>query len=93
MTPSQARFVELERQLETVKKFKEELNGALQAVADEIGVDSYFQADDGIVYKVVVPKGQWVEFRTVGFERTKRNGEAKGSLSVKEAREQGFTVG
>lgn len=92
LTPAQARFVELERRREEAKQFFKDLAEATQAVADEIGVGGFFQDDQGIVYKIVTPKGRWVEFESIGYERTKRDGEAKGSLSIKEAREMGFEV-
>jgi hypothetical protein len=71
---------------EAHRKFFDELNQAAQAVADEKGVGHVFQDDQGIVYRVHVPKGRYVEFRTIDIERTRRPGEAKGSLSLVQAR-------
>jgi hypothetical protein len=92
MTPAQQRFVELEKRKVEVKKYFEELNAALEEVVKEIGVDQFFQDSDGIVYKTVIPKGTFVEYKTIGYNRTRREGEAKGDLSMKEAREAGFVV-
>ena len=92
MTPVQSKFVELERQKETVKKFFEELQLATEALVAEMGVDKYFQDDQGIVYKTTVPEGKFVHFDKYGYDRTKRAGEARGSLSVKEAEGAGFVV-
>jgi len=89
MTPAQQRFVELEKQR---KVFLEEFDAALQAVADENGVDSYFQDDEGTVYKVVCPAGRWVKFDTVSYLRTRRGEEKAGTLSQKEAEGAGFKV-
>ncbi len=92
MTPTQVRFVELEKQKEEFKKLLTELDEVNQAVADEIGIGNYFQDDEGVVYKIVVPSGRWVKFESISYVRTKREGEDKGTLSVKEAKEAGFEV-
>ena len=92
MTDTQNKFVELEKKKEEVKKFFDDLREATQAVADEIGVGNYFQDEEGTVYKVVVPPGKWIVFDTISYSRTKREGEERGSLSVKEAKEHGFEV-
>ena len=93
MTVAQAKFVELERQKEVVKKYFDDLQTVLEMVAEEVGIDGYFQdPSDGTVFKVVVPDGRFVKFEKLGYERTKRSGETRGTLSVKEAKEAGFTV-
>jgi len=93
MTETQARFVALERKKEEVKKYFEELQAATEAVVAEIGVNGYFQDEsDGTVFKMVNPDGKFVKFERLSYERTKREGELRGSLSVKEAKEAGFTV-
>ena len=89
MTPIQERFVILEKQR---KQLLEEFDEALQAGAGEVGTDGYFQDNDGVVYKITCPVGRWVKFDTVSYARTKRNGEDKGTLSVKEAQGAGFSV-
>ncbi len=89
MTPAQQRFVELEKQR---KAFLEEFDAALQAVAEEVGAEGYFQDSDGVVYKITVPVGRWVKFDAVSYVRTSRNGD-KGTLSIKEAQSAGFEVG
>ena len=48
---------------------------------------------DKTVYKITKPEGKFVHFETWGYDRTKREGEVRGSLSVKEAKERGFDVG
>lgn len=92
MTSAQQKFVELEKQKEEVKKFYEDLKGALEDVIKEIGVDAYFQDQDGVVYKTIVPEGKWVQFETHSYIRTRREHEKRGDLSLKEAEEAGFTV-
>jgi len=92
MTPAQVRFVNLERKKEEVKRFFDELNEACEAVVNEIGVDGFFQDDDGTVYQVVVPAGKFVHFEKYSYNRTKRKGEERGTLSVKKAEEAGFII-
>jgi hypothetical protein len=92
MTPAMQKFVELERKKEEVKKYFEDLQVALEAVIAEVGIGGYFQDEQGIVYKTTVPDGRFVKFDRVGYDRTKREGEARGSLSVKEAEGAGFKV-
>ncbi len=92
MTEAQAKFVALERKKEDIKKFFDELNAACEAVVKEVGVNGYFQDDQGIVYKVVVPEGKFVHFEKFSYVRTRRPHEKRGDLSMKEAEGAGFTL-
>ena len=92
MTPAQAKFVELEKKKEEVKKYFEELNNAMVDVINEVGFEGMFQTEDGIVYKMVQPEGKFVAFDKYGYVRTKRPGEFKGTLSKKEAEAAGFKL-
>ena len=92
MTPAQQRFVELEKKKEEVKKFFEDLKNANEEVAKEVGINGYFQDNEGTVYKVVVPEGKFVTFDKIGYNRTRRNGEKRGDLSLTEAEAAGYTV-
>lgn len=92
MTETQKRFVELERKKEEVKKYFDELNAATEALVNETGVNSYFQDEQGIVYKVVVPEGKFVYFEKFSYVRTRRSHEKRGDLSMKEAELAGFKV-
>lgn len=87
------KFLELSKKFEQLKnelnQVKEQLNAELQT----IGVGEYFQDPSSMaVYHVVVPKGQFVTYSTIGYERTALEGEARGTLSRKEAQEKGFTL-
>jgi hypothetical protein len=92
MTEVQKAFVALEKKKEEVKKYFEDLQKALEAVKLEIGIDGMFQDEQGTVYKVVIPEGRFVAFDKIGYERTRRQGERAGSLSLKEAQSRGFMV-
>lgn len=85
LTPAQQQLVALDLRKPEIKAYYEELEATLAAVAQEVGVDGYFKAEDGTVYKVVKPEGQFVTYKPLEFLRTKRAGEARGTLSMKEA--------
>ena len=86
------RFLELEKKKEEAKKIYKELNDATEALAEEIGIGGSFQDNEGTVYQIVEPAGTFIEYHKVGYERTKRGEEKRGSLSVKRAKELGYDV-
>ena len=92
MTDAQRRLFELDLKKAEINKYYEELDQALADVVKEIGINGAFQADDGVVYKVTKPKGRYVTFKDLDYDRTKRPGEDRGTLSVKEAESMGFKV-
>ena len=92
LTAAQQRFIELELKRDDYEKFKKELADATAAVVAESGLDVMFQDEQGTVYKIVEPRGRWVEYEKLSYVRTKRYGEPKGSLSIKEAEAAGFIV-
>lgn len=92
MTEAQKKLVNLEKQKDQVKKFYESLAEATEAVKNEIGLNGYFQDEEGTVYKIVEPDGKYVTFDKLGVNRTRRLDEKQGSLSIKEATEAGFNV-
>jgi hypothetical protein len=92
MTEAQAKFIALERKKEEVKAYFEELNEAVAAVSREIGIGGYFQDDQGVVYKVVIPEGKFVYFEKISYVRTRRPHEKRGDLSMKEAEAAGFQL-
>lgn len=92
MSPTIQKFVELERRKEEIRKYFDELQAAMEAVAKEVGVGTMFQDEQGIVYRIVSPDGRYVHFDKFACERTKREGETRGTLSAKEAKEAGFDV-
>ena len=92
MTEVQQKFVALERQKEEIKKFFEKLAEATEALSKEVGINGYFQDDQGIVYKVVIPEGKFVYYDKISYVRTRRPDETRGDLSIKEATEAGFRL-
>lgn len=92
MTPTMEAFVVLERKKAEIKKYFEDLAVATEALVKEIGVGSYFQDEQGIVYKTTIPDGKFVHFEKYGVDRTKRTDETRGTLSAKEAQAAGYNV-
>lgn len=64
----------------------------MESVAKEVGINGYFQDEEGTVYKIVEPEGKFVTFEKISYVRTRRIDEKRGDLSLKEAEEAGFTV-
>ena len=89
MTDAQKNFVEIEKQR---KKFLDDFDAALKAVAEEVQPGGFFQDEEKVVYKIVIPAGRWIKFDAVSYVRTKRGDESKGTLSAKEATEAGFEI-
>jgi len=85
-------FLELERKKEAAKLIYKQLNEATEALAEEIGIGGHFQDDEGTVYQIIQPAGTFIEYHKVGYERTKRGEEKRGSLSVKRAKELGYDI-
>lgn len=92
LSQSELRIIELEKKKDEIKAFYEDYKAALEHLVEEHGVDHFFQDADGVVYKTTVPDGRFVAFDRFAVQRTRRDGETKGSLSMKEAREAGFVV-
>lgn len=72
-----------------MKAMKQELNGLMT----EIGISTHFQdSEDGTVFQIVKPTGTYIAFDDLAYERTKREGEVKGSMSKKKADELGYIL-
>jgi hypothetical protein len=81
------RLVELDLKKPEIQAYYEEREKVLARVAEYIGVNGYFKASDGTVFKIVEPAGKFVTFSKLDYERTKRDGEVRGTLSMKEAKD------
>lgn len=94
MTEAQKKLVELEKKKTALKDFYDAYEQALRDVEGEIGMNGFFQDNEGTVYHLVVPEGRFVHYETIAVERTRRlhMDEKKGSLSLTKAREAGFIV-
>lgn len=92
MSTAKQRFLELEKRKEEVKQYFEKLQQAVRDVSAEVGINGYFQDEEGTVYKIVEPEGKFVHFEKISYTRTKRPNEKRGDLSMKEAEEAGFIL-
>jgi predicted transcriptional regulator len=93
MTDAQQKFLEISKRYETLKEEMKALKPTLLELMTDIGVDTMFQdSDTDLVYKIVVPTGTFITFDTIAYNRTKKVGEDKGSLSKKDAEAAGFTL-
>lgn len=93
LSDEQKQFIELSKKLESIKSELKETSSKLEELMANIGVGSSFQdPTDSTVFEVIVPNGRFVPYKTIDYERTKRDGEKSGSLSVKRAKELGFNV-
>lgn len=92
MSPTIQKFIELDKKKEDVKRFFEEYKAAIEAVVEEIGVGGHFQDNEGTVYQTAIPEGRFVAFDKFTVNRTRREGEKRGDLSLTKARDLGYEV-
>jgi len=91
LSPELQRLIDLDLRKAEVKKFFDELKEATEAAALKHGIGAMFQDPrDGCVYKLTEPEGTYVHYQRYGYVRTRREGEKRGDLSIKEAEEAGF---
>jgi hypothetical protein len=93
LTAKQSAYAALDKRYSSeIKPFLDELKVAREAVIEESGLDVFFQDADGTVYHTADKKGTFVEFVHHEIQRTRREGESKGTLSLTAAKEAGFEV-
>ena len=92
LTEDEKNLVELSKKVETLKEQLKISQEELDILLNKIGVGYAFQdPSDKTVFEIVKPKGVFVNFKTIDYNRTKRKDEAKGDLSVARAKELGFS--
>lgn len=92
MTDLQKRLFDLAIRYEALGKERKQVRAELDVVMAQLGVGTYHQDSDMTVYKIVEPTGTFVEYHKIGYDRTAKVDESRGTLSKKEAEENGFTV-
>jgi hypothetical protein len=92
MNDLQKRFFDLVIRYEKLNKERKQVWEEIEMVTNELGIGSYHQDTDLTVYKITKPTGAYVEFRQIGYDRTAKADESRGTLSKKEAEENGFLV-
>lgn len=85
-------FIELDKQKPQIRSFFENYRKAVNELVEILGENGHFQDDEGTVYQIVVPEGKFVAFEKYSVNRTRRQGEKRGDLSLSKARELGYEV-
>ena len=84
MTTTEQNFIDLANQIEALNKQRKELQAKLDSAMLELGIGHVVKSGDGIVYLIDSVKGTYIEYKQIGYTRTKRDGEVKGTLSKTE---------
>ena len=93
MNELQMTFLALAKKKEELQKQASLVQSELADVMRQLPLGEMFQdPTDGVVYQVVVPGGTFVQYKSVDYIRTRKEGETKGTLSMKEAEATGFTL-
>ena len=86
-------FINLAKKYEQLQKDLEAVRTELNKSMTELKIGTYTQdPETNAVYKIVKPKGTFMYYKDIDFVRTALQGEGSGSLSKKEATENGFTL-
>ena len=92
MNDLQEKFIALAKKKEDLEKQLKHLNTELAEVMRQLPLGEMFQdPNDKIVYQIIWPSGRYVEYKTIDYIRTRKEGEKTGTLSIKAAQEAGFS--
>jgi hypothetical protein len=91
---SKKRMFELCERYEKLKDEMRQVKEELNVVMQKLGLNTYHQdPQTGIVYKIEIPKGTYVEFQQIAYKRTAKPGERGGNVLAKsEAESMGFVL-
>jgi len=93
MTDLEQKFIQLSKTYEELKNSLKETGVELEELMTELGVGTHLQdPNDGTVFEIVKPSGTFISYKSVSYDRTKREGESRGSLSKKRAEELGYQI-
>lgn len=88
----QQKFLELADRVEKGQKLLKELNKELAEEMRMMAIGELFQdPKNGVVYQIIAPSGRYIEYKTIDYIRTRKEGESTGSLSIVKAKEVGFS--
>jgi len=91
--PVEQEFLQLARKKETLARELKQADRELAEIMRRLPLGWMFQdPEDGTVYQIIAPSGTFVDFRNIDYTRTRKEGESRGTLSVKAAQEAGFKV-
>lgn len=92
LTNYQQKFLELVERIEKGQKLLRDLNKEFDELMRQMPIGEMFQnPKDAVVYQVIIPAGRYIEYKTIDYIRTRKEGERQGSLSIKAAQEAGFS--
>ena len=77
---------------DAAKQIFEKYKHAISEAHQRFNGDKHWQTADGIVYQLSTQDGRWVTFEPLVANRTRRDGEVKGTLSEKAAKELGYKL-
>lgn len=94
MTDLEKRFFDLATESERLKEQQKKISEELSVVMDQLKIGTYLQdPTTGLVYKIEVPNGTFIEFKKIGYKRTAKPGEKGGTVLAKsEAESMGFIL-
>jgi hypothetical protein len=93
LTDAQMQFIELSKRSESLKKELKEVSEKMEGLMLSMGAGTHFQdRDDRTVFEIVVPEGTFVSFKKIDYNRTKREGESRGSLAATRAKDLGYSL-
>jgi hypothetical protein len=94
MNELQQKFLALAKRKEDLTRQLKQVNTELAETMRQLPIGEMFQDPaDGVVYQTIYPTGTFVEYKNIDYIRTRKEGETKGSLSMKEAQAAGFVLG
>lgn len=86
-------FLQLVKEKESTAKHLKHLDIQLTDIMKQLPLGEMFQDSvDGTVYQIIIPSGKFVDYKTIDYVRTKKEGEKFGTLSIKMATEVGFIL-
>lgn len=86
------KFATLDIQRDLAKAIFEAYKEVVAEMHRRKGASFHWQDAEGTVHQLAVSDGRWVAFEPLVVNRTRRNGEAKGTLSEKAAKELGYDI-
>lgn len=85
-------FSELDKKRDEAKIIFEKYKEVVTEMHRRMGESYHWQDAEGTVFQLAIADGRWVAFEPLIVNRTRRNGEAKGTLSEKAAKELGYEL-
>jgi len=93
MNDLQLAFLSTVRVYEQKKEELEDIRTKLEENLKQLQIGEYIQdPETKLVYRIHEPKGRFVYYESVSYQRTAKEGESAGTVSKKDALAAGFTL-